>query len=461
MVELQWGIYLFAPSKAAVGLLADYQPAQAAALNQAAATDLSDQGLALIRQLLRIDDTEAALTAWQRLLEDDSRKDEAEAVWAAIRNRNGFLDTPYGVLVGNHAGVRHVLGDETCFSVRTYWERMEDSLGGGHLGLDSKRSGATDGHYEAIAPVINPLIRSLDMKTAFELSRQITTIIAGKLTQLQKVQLSALGGHVTAPEFTSAELNLTTIVYGVLEQVAKKLIGMPDGLIELFPLCSLYIFRPNPGSWVRDAAHQAGKKISAEYQKYVTETPAAELTPFGQALTQAHHGDQTAIIRDLVGTVLGYIGPTAGSALSVLQQWIASRDLWSVQRQLHGGTLGYDESKAVLLDQVQTAMAHNAVPNLLHRVTSRRCPMSKNVPFELPENKRVVVSLQSALQEQPEDMQLLFGGHYDEETPIHACAGRDLALGSIMGIIAGVATLEDLAPTSEPSVLRYRPATTA
>ena len=102
-VELQWGMYLFAPSLSAIDQLIK-DPGKEA---------VTDKGLRIIEKLKDLEkfekqkeepDDQKIEDTWKKVLEDRSARlgGITEAVWAAIiKHPDGTLNTPYGLLVGS------------------------------------------------------------------------------------------------------------------------------------------------------------------------------------------------------------------------------------------------------------------------------------------------------------------------------------------------------------------------
>ncbi|HTU57272.1 MAG TPA: hypothetical protein VMF89_02545, partial [Polyangiales bacterium] len=130
-VKLRWGLYLFVPSKKAIEWLSHHKPEPAPDVRG---------GHELIERLrtLALRRPTEAVQEWKRFIEDPAYDRQARAIWAAIRDCCGELDTPYGRLVATEAGARHVLQDDgSRFSVREYGVRLNDTLAPHYLGMDT------------------------------------------------------------------------------------------------------------------------------------------------------------------------------------------------------------------------------------------------------------------------------------------------------------------------------------
>src|ERR1019366_7667777 len=95
-------------------------------------------GNAIIARLDALTGPEA-LEPWRQVIEDvaiPANFLNASAVWAAVRARPGFKETPYGLLVGREEDVVNVLKKASNYSVSEYGRRMSNSFGLLYLGQD-------------------------------------------------------------------------------------------------------------------------------------------------------------------------------------------------------------------------------------------------------------------------------------------------------------------------------------
>ena len=113
-VRLEWGAYLFAPSKSALAILKERAEAQYARRPVTWSATEGEEKIADLREIEKRLGAQEAITAWKSALEDpDAATDFTSAsIWAAIREfHGGVLRTPYGVVVADRDMVHDVFAD--------------------------------------------------------------------------------------------------------------------------------------------------------------------------------------------------------------------------------------------------------------------------------------------------------------------------------------------------------------
>ena len=116
-VRVEWGAYLFAPSKSALAILKERAEAKYDTRPVTWSADTGDHKIADLREIEKRHGAQAAITAWKAALEDpDAATDFTSAsIWAAIREHHGgVLRTPYGVLVADRDMVQEVFADHAA-----------------------------------------------------------------------------------------------------------------------------------------------------------------------------------------------------------------------------------------------------------------------------------------------------------------------------------------------------------
>ncbi len=484
-VTLQWGLYLFVPSMAALDILSGNNGAlpvirdervkrglrtigglelfEAAEMKKLGANPTPDE---IKEAKIRI------IGAWKTLLEDPSGADMAEEVWSAIRTPifNGVKRTPYGVLVGDLANVRQVFQDDgSTFSTREYWARMRKSFGELYLGMDKcpvkmpSPSRSTDprrdkdfekdvtpGLYDKLAPLTNDWIYCITEEKAFAAAVYATR-------NWFKCEL---------PKKRDPErLELKEFAADILGRLSVDWFGLPDdGSIDIggepgdlpntpddLVSASHYFFGPRPTPFVREQGEKRGKGLGLAVKKFVETTKKPPKKTLHEFLQQndPYVGDVDLITKILVGCTNGFVAATRGSFLSVMRRWSAEGDLWRLRHALATGEWNPDGSGKdqyhiaanALRKPMIVAMQKRSRPNLLHRVAVKEMTLG-NETIEAGET--VVVSLQSAAEQQRGCPEILFGGNYGETT--HACSGQQMALGVLLGMIAVVMEQETIEP---------------
>lgn len=406
-VALEWGVYLFAPSLDGLQHFAQLARQRAdeeiarLALEKLEAQRIAE-GSRLIDNLIRIqehreaDDPNAAEREWKKVLEDEGLEDEARKIWAAIRAKyQGVLRTDYGVLVGGKDVALHVLRTESQFSVRGYMQRMLESFGAMHLGMDraahgtgGSSAGFDQTYRDAILngeldydrdSVINEAIFAITRGEAFRWARYYTldafeaaarsahdfreaplpTVDLVLLTERVVSLLSSVWfGYPSAdqlPEVAFAEQHARprAAPAPAPKPPALRISGAPAGHDDPHAYCphdftvaSQYIFRPNPDPWAVTLAQKRGASIKSTAQTFVAGLDAPT-HPFLRFLEQRFPEPAAAAVesgkpdhlelrrRGLVGAVDGFTAATFGSVLSVLDRWIEDDDLFAHHQRFH------------------------------------------------------------------------------------------------------------------------------
>jgi len=148
----------------------------------------------------------------------------------------------------------------------------------------------------------------------------------------------------------------------------------------------------------------------------------------------------------------------------VLVAWAAGRDLWRLQHALAlpgGAWPVHAHASAVLREPLLRTMAVDPVADGIWRTVAQD-HMLRGV--EVKAGDVVWLGLGSALSDGPGDLQtaedLLFGGALQlgsERYAPHACPGRELAVGTLLGALAALLMAGQWAPTSSPTTLSLQP----
>jgi hypothetical protein len=175
------------------------------------------------------------------------------------------------------------------------------------------------------------------------------------------------------------------------------------------------------------------------------------------------------LARAWAGAISGFVAPTFGTFASVMSTWIASKALWRLQQlTTQSPTAGWadvlmnkaqvtdaDLEKSPFRERLIAAMVAAPAPDLLHRealddVSIKPAPPCAAGPARRPVDgyagKRVVVSLGSSVEDRPEAPEFfLFGGdfHAEDKTP-HACPGRRMAEGVLLGLLVALVKQRNL-----------------
>jgi hypothetical protein len=361
-----------------------------------------------------------------------------------------------------------VLAEDQTFSVREYNERMNNSCGVVQLGIDPgapapmQRSRPEDlardqryerevtpGTYERRAETPNKCIHEIDEAQAFKAACAHTTEHLRALSEAQRALAEAAGAKLE-----HVQVDLRRLAFGVVGKLADDWFWMPKDLLESFTACSFDIFRPNPESWVQEQTRAGGTQIKEAYLSYIQSRHedgklAQRLLESGQDL------NENEITQALIGAVLGFTGPTIGSFMSVMNQWIETQSLSKFQQSwLREQPL--EPTKWQLRAELLKAMQAAPVPDLLYRTCLRDTSVGRpGASLACNAGERVIVSIASASAQCPVDHELLFGGDYEKKPGLtHACPGQPMALGVMLGIMTTLFE-QQLLQRQAPLVLSY------
>jgi len=463
-VTLEWGLYFFVPSIAALKLLSTYEspvePELPETLVEKARQAIHQlQQLELLQQKIppAHEDDKASLL-WKQLLEDLSARESGmtEAIWSLVRKEHGgVLRTSYGVLIGSRETVMDALRDSgEKFSVRRYWQRMKATIGAGYLGMDRVPTSIGDKvpqseidldkdyleslkeqGYEQEAPCPNKTIHAISEEDAFTL----TLNVARQILKKENEEQGATNSFV---------INLEKLSELVLAQLAEVWFGLPSkphtwgDLLSTRPrnffLLGNYIFNAQPTKYSTDLAEKIGPALTSAVQDVVNNPPAA-----AKLLNSilACSTDNESKVRTLTGIIQGFITPTYGSLLSVFTTLINEKTLWRLQQEWVERSPGYENLfaavKQILLTPLINTMRAQPLPSVLHRVATTPSLVSG---AQINTGDTVILGLISGAREVSDSddsgkTELLFGGNYGVSETSHPCPGKDMALGVMLGAL--------------------------
>ncbi|MEM1229136.1 MAG: hypothetical protein AAGI15_01260 [Pseudomonadota bacterium] len=456
-VHLDWGLYLFVPSRNGLAALVNSPPATT--------DEQLRQGRALLSTLRATEaaDAERARLAWKRALEEkDALDDEQDqALWRVVReDHGGVLRTPFGVLVGDAALLTQVLSEPESFSVAGYRERLADCVGENYLGEDPPE-------HTVSAARANRVLYAIGEPEAFEVAYRFgSDLLAG---------MGAISGQATIPMPKYADL--------LLAEVAQHWFGVPDGETLLQKLnrqrrggaapappfivaggqpayrdetahcpfhvisSSRYVFQPQPARAVNERAESDGKRLRQGVERYATAllaTPGALadqpiLAQLHQCLAQDGRDDEFAAV--ILGALLGFMPTASGNFFFTMRQWVRDKDLWRVQNDYLQARQSGATSAAAAFDRLRPALARGIarrpIPAMIHRRAAHDLRLGGE---SIKAGELVVCGLVSAAaQSGYTDMSPAFGGDFGATPlPTHACPGQKLGVGTLLGMIAAL-----------------------
>lgn len=443
-VGLSWSLYFFAPSLLVIKALDTH-----AAPSPDSSKELVERGRAIIAQMAA-----ANAEAWRALLNEPGSRDSgvAEAIWAAIRAGKGILDTPAGYLVGSYDLVLEVLRDDGGrFSNRGAGERMEQTIGQFHLGLDPKSD-----DYVRLSKSANAALRSVGEKEAFERTRAATKAIIARI-----LELAALTGK------TEATIDLlANLIEPALAAIAEGWFGIPD---ETHIVAGAHDWTvPDnrapryPGDFWNASRHAFNPFLSPETERMAIvegQAAVAAVADFIQAcgrynmpgsVSAQMAKDQTAypqeadLARVLVGCLIGGVPTVAGNAVRLLVEGLETGDLDRAQAPwllLPAAEQSFDRARAIFGPKIAKLLALKPVPEVLwRRVVGDNVKLGEQ-PLE--KGRTLIFSLESAGQDRfaggATDNYIPFGMAQPGTPPTpHGCPGREMAIGTMLGLVVGL-----------------------
>ena len=444
LVQLEWGVYAFVPSIAALKAFPCPQTARGGPPNEPAQAETG------------------AKEEWRRQLEDGKARGPA---WDAVRAAGGVLNTDYGVLVGSAQHVREVLQDNgERFSVCGYGTRMKASIGLGYLGEDDVD--AQSGH-RLYAPMVNEVIAGVSEQDAFDAAFKAANAVLDRM----------LGQYQLLTGRRAGAVDLQTFSGGVIAALCTLWFGLPDGVHMIlggltedpkqdtparcpghFLAVARHVFSPLENPVVKGLAEPQGKALLAAVEQFLatSQRPKALLTD--GILNALNTGDADLAARTLAGVMLGFPATVIGNLVSVLMALIESRALWDWQQQLAmqqliGAPPTYAAVVPLLRGELLATMAQAPVPYMDWRTAVKDCTLGG---VAIKAKTTVVVGLASAMKDVADPASLLmFGGSRGAgiDHGVHACPGYRMAVGVMLGAITALLTSRVLQPTPSPVIL--------
>ena len=512
LVSLQWGLYLFAPSVNAMRELQvlareaaeDEQQARDQPLPGAGPTSERSSkkareraedarrrkwareaaiGSALMARLKAAEGmlgAAAAVDRWKAVLEDigAGQSGATQAVWTAIRQtQGGCLRSPYGVLVGSAALVDHVLQDsQGQYTVSGYASRMAQSFGRIYLGLDPGKD------YRDESEPTNGHIMKMTAAEGFDLAWGHARAALADMA-------------VPTPGDESVSVQIKDLVDDVLARISKDWFGLPDGHHVApggwrwqpndeascpghFLAPSRYLFWPQPGPESEQLGQRHGRVLKQRVLAFVEsqrkQSPPACGTLGNQMLADIPDNDRMA--RTLIGVMMGFLPTVDANLRLVLAEWLQDGRIWSLQvgylaavaaHRQAGKTdpldTCHEAARQTLAAELSRSMQRHPVPPIIWRtaVVAHRLGDVQVSPGD-----RIAVGLASAAAERLDNDQpdpyTVFGGMRtrtdDSESntgPTHACPGRLVAQGVMLGLVAAVLDRTDLRSAGTATALRF------
>lgn len=510
LVELQWGLYLFVPSRAGLGrICANRRPYFA--LKQA----LEKRGATMLERLNAL--PEATRRAeWKRLLEDHDAKDPAEQartpdLYSAIRRyERGAVRIAGGVggsglgcppsaagvtpktlsapvapttIVASADRIMAVLKDYQGFGTETQLARLQAGCGAIYV------SQYPDGQYATDSGATNAIMQHQTPEFAYASGYSAARTVLDAHIQAGEANFQ-LFGQRPRDRFIKLELRREFIAPS-LAALCRDWFGVPDGKFTktghwnwqpiaarsdraaLIPgdiyTISRHAFYPTPSDVVAAMAQDHGQAVYASFLAHVQACRGGTVPGvLAQPMFAAIPEDDDLLARNLLGMLVAAIPPMDGNLRGILAEWMGEKTLWRYQAALRRAAGGaphadYSAAKAALELPIAQAMCKRPSPDLLHRRASKDYifqtdQQSGAADINGRQDDLVILSLVSAAQRAVVDpggniqrnqeavdqraidaIPIIFGGdRYQAGHPVHACPGRNLAMGAMTGMLAAL-----------------------
>lgn len=476
LTRLEWGLYLFAPSFAAVDRLGHFARVAAAlapALPSAAWSAVRGR-----RQLAELRCPHASgaarADAWRVALEDAQSIDRLDAadLWSAIRaDHAGVLRTDYGVIVAAPELIEEVLLDrQGRYSLQGQFDLMKQSIGEIYLGLDPGV------RYDDESGPVNARIMQLPRGAAYD--------IAFKAAE-RKIEAIRDEAIEHATRFGETRWNVTFDVREVVDEVLADLCeawfgiqGSPhfrrggtdwrwrDDEPPIYPghftALSRWMFQPHPGSVPAELGRRYGQALTKAMTAFVADirsggsgnvpkAPGGANAPIAEAVFghPRHGADNAWVARTMVGVMMGFIAPIIGAVLNVVREWQRERRFDALRASLRAdGRMDLAAAERILGRATYDAARMRPMPQIIWRTAlspHRLGPAGHTVNIEAGDI--VVLGLvsgtQQRLAEGVSDGSLMFGGRRTATPgrhPTHACPGRISGFEAMLGTLCALLT---------------------
>jgi Dyp-type peroxidase family len=499
-VGLEWGLYLFVPSKSALKALCSIQlgiqPPNLARI---------EGGQNIITRIRNLEESQQP-REWKRLLEDFLVKDPDEKnltadVWAAIREEGGALRLDQGVsflptaesgseplstqasddvtsvqsvvLVASWDQINAVLSDATNYSVSEQNKRVNASFGDIYVAMDPGEQ------YDKESKETNEIVwdysenrQDAVFSAAYDAARKtlddakIAAATLGRTDfkiELRRNFLMPTLGDLCArwydiPDKTATSPTGEFIQVGGWgwETVDQSGSNSP-ALGTRKPNCpgdflspSRFSFypRPTPSTEAYGIAH--GKALRAASKSIVAKLRQNSNAVKGAISSEMYRriADDDILARNLIGIMEGMLPPTDGILRGIIYEWLEQDTLWrhqsALRRASRGALATFGAAQAALLAPVKDAMCKRPAPDLIYRTATKDTKLGET---DVKKGDLVILGLVSAMQESlvqgAADVTAVFGGNRQQAhqaigEPLHACPAQKMVMASVLGILSAL-----------------------
>jgi hypothetical protein len=330
-------------------------------------------------------------------------------------------------------------------SVCGYAERMKASMGLIFLGLDK-----TDPQYALQSDAVNRAIGTISEEEAFTRALAATRDVLQPLSGAASVDLGAVTTKVLAA--------LCTLWFDIPDGrhfIASGIPLPPPVPTTLLPACcpgqfaplSGSIFQPEPGALMTALGVGDGKQLRLQARQFVTAQRTTGRPPKGvlaQALFEAFPNSpeqDDLLARTLIGVMMGFLPTAQGNMANVFAAWHGGAMATLSQALLAQPELDlYQRAKAIVEPPMIAAIQGNPVPPAIWRTATQDQVIGGQ---QVRKDDKLSINIASAMKEDLQagisDVTPVFGGDRDlDPHPTHACPGRWMGMGVMLGVVTGV-----------------------
>lgn len=385
--------------------------------------------------------------AWKVALRDPGaeRTGAVDDLWAYLRSRSeGVYKAPIGYLVSRLDLVLEVLRDDgSNFSVKGAGDRLSETIGNIHLGFDAHTA-----DYKCEAKTINEALTGVPEAEAFEAIRTATIQHLGALRANPGAQRIDLVSDLLEPVvslsfpawFGLPDNKLIKAGSQDWRDFGNRVPSLPGDYWNT----ARYAFIPTPSDETERLAKRDGPILCKAATAWVVREgrdnlPGTIAKKIGEDVKA--YKDVEDVARVLTGTIMGAIATTLGNAARVIDILAEKGELQRLAfawRLLN--TRDAQTARDLFGKIVEQMIQSRPVPELMWRTVAGKGLTLDGVA--LTENEMLILGTDSAAVEElaaGHDAYIAFGMSPDDANrTAHGCPGRDMALGMILGWLAGL-----------------------
>jgi hypothetical protein len=475
VTQLNWSLYAIVTPIDFLDRLAKFEPAKVADIDTP-----EKRGARIVAYLQSLPET-AQQDAWTAALRDPGaeRAGAVDDLWAYIRSScpSGILEIPVGFeepdsadkpavsekpasserpvayLVSKLDVALEVLRDNgSRFSVKGTGQRLSNTIGNIHLGFDAY----TD-EYKTESPTINDALRGIGENDRHGGISEADAFDAFRTASIQRLKM-LLATRGAEPFDLIGDL-----LEPVVSMTFPAWFGLPDGTFVKAgsqnwhdvdgPTPSLpgnywntarYAFIPTPSTETKRLALLESKALHKAATAWVVHNgrnnlPGTVANKIGK--NASAYTDPEDVARVLTGTIMGAIATTLGNAARVIDSLAQKGDLQRLAFDWRaGGGMDVHAARKLFGITMENTIQSRPVPELMWRTvvgdgqTLGGVALKKDAPL--------IIGTDSAAVEERAAEQgayIAFGMSPDAKKPTaHGCPGRDMAMGMILGWLAGL-----------------------